>query len=144
MTSMLSGASLDAVVTEVATARLEEAELRAKLAFIFKDPKAAESFEGKLAQRKLNMEKENKNAGNDLDILRKTRQAAKKIATKAVRIDPASAMSYVALGYTLMGQETDETKLSDTTRDKVITHLRTALGLSESMRRMGRRRQVCR
>ena len=74
---MLSGASLDAVVTEAATARLEEAELRAKLAFIFKDPKAAESFEGKLAQRKLNMEKENKNAGNDLDILWKTRQAAK-------------------------------------------------------------------
>ena len=62
---------------------------------------------------------------------KKTRQAAKKIATKAVRIDPASAMSYVALGYTLMGQETDETKLSDATRDKVVTHLRTALGLSE-------------
>ena len=75
MTSMLSGASLDAVVAEAATARLEEAELRAKLAFIFKDPKAAESFEGKLAQRKLNMEKENKNASNDLDVLQKALEA---------------------------------------------------------------------
>jgi len=62
---------------------------------------------------------------------KKTRQAAKKIANKAVRIDPSYAMSYVALGYTLMGQETDETKMSDGARGKVVGHLRTALGLSE-------------
>lgn len=62
---------------------------------------------------------------------KKTRATARKMAARALKLEPTSAMGYVALGNTLAMQEATH-KLPKATRDKAVKTMRTALELSAS------------
>ena len=63
---------------------------------------------------------------------KKTRATARKIATKALKLEPGSAMGYVALGKCIAATEFDINELTPKVRDKAVGALRTALELGDS------------